>query len=62
MPRVNPDQYMDWDDNELEIEDDEPITRAGRRVNPKAPPKQDLEWEEQRKAQVQRARRGRDQD
>lgn len=63
MPRVNPDQYMDWDnDDELEILDDEPTTRAGKRVNPKAPPKQDLEWEERRRAQVQRARRGREQD
>lgn len=48
MPKVNPDEYMDWDsDEEFVIEDDEPVkpkSTIGRK-----PPKQDLDWEEQRR-------------
>lgn len=64
MPRINPDDYIDHDsDDDLEIQEDEPRTAAGRTPQSiNRPTRQDLDWEERRR-QLQRnkLRRGQDQ-
>lgn len=61
MPRIRVEDYEDFeDDMEINIEEDEPRTRRGQKV-PARPPKQDRDWEENRKAMIQR-KYGRDRD
>lgn len=61
MPRIRVEDYEDFEDDlELNIEEDEPTDRAGRRVQPKHPPKQDRDWEENRKRMQQKRRNLRD--
>lgn len=63
MPRIRVEDYEDFDnENEFDIDDDDPQDRAGRRVYPKHPPKQDRDWEETRKRLQDRRRNYRDQD
>ena len=61
MPRINPDDYLEYDDEDsLDIQADEPVTVTGRKPTPK-PTKEDRDWEERRKAMIQH-RLGRDRD
>jgi hypothetical protein len=61
VPRINPDDYLDFDNEDsLDIQDDEPVTVSGRKPAPK-PTKEDRDWEERRKALIQN-RLGRDRD
>ncbi len=62
MPRIRPDDYLDYDDEDsLDIQEDEPTDKRGRRVQPKQIPKQDRDWEEARRALIHR-KYGRDRD
>lgn len=62
MPRIRVEDYEDFEDAmELDIDDDDPRDRAGRKVQPKHIPRQDKDWEENRKALIQR-KYGRDRD
>lgn len=55
MPRVRVEDYEDFeDDMEINIEEDDPKDRTGRRIVPKHPPKQDRDWEERRKELINR--------
>ena len=52
MPKINPNDYQDWEDpSEFEILEDEPTDRAGRRVKPqpKQVPRVDQDWLANRK-------------
>ena len=61
MPRVRPEDYLDFDDEDsLDIQDDPQTDRRGRPVQPRQVPKQDRDWEETRR-RLQR-RRFRDDD
>ena len=62
MPRVRVEDFEDFeDDMEINIQDDEAVDRAGRKVVPKQIPKQDKDWEEQRREMIHR-KYGRDRD
>ena len=62
MPRIRIEDYEDFeDDMETNIEDDEPRNRQGQKIIPPRPPKQDRDWEENRKNLIQR-KLGRDRD
>lgn len=62
MPRVRVEDYEDFeDDMQIDIQEDDPRDRNGRKVQPKHIPKQDRDWEENRKAMIQR-KYGRDRD
>ena len=62
MPRVRVEDYEDFADNmELDIQEDDAVDRSGRKVQPKHIPRQDKDWEENRKALIQR-KYGRDRD
>jgi len=62
VPRINPDEYLDYSDEEsLEVQDDEPTDRLGRKLNPRQIPREDRVWEENRR-QLQQRRRARDAD
>jgi hypothetical protein len=57
VPRVRNSDIDDqqWDDpTELEIEEDDPVDKHGRRISPKKHPKEDKNWEENRKRQWQK--------
>jgi hypothetical protein len=61
VPRINPDDYLDFDDEDsLDIQNDDPVTVSGRRATPK-PTKEDRDWEDRRKALIQH-RLGRERD
>lgn len=56
MPRIPTHQIpddLDWDDDELDIQEDEPRTKQGA----KRMPKQDKEWEDQRRDHWRRKNR-----
>lgn len=54
MPRIRPDDYLDFDDEDtLDIQADEPVTTTGRKPAPK-PTRIDLDWEERRKELINR--------
>ena len=53
MPRVRVEDYEDFEDDDLNIEDDEPRDRRGQKV-PVKTPKQDRDWEESRKEMINR--------
>ena len=62
MPRIRVEDYEDFeDDMEINIQDDEAVDRAGRKVVPKQIPKQDKDWEESRREMIHR-KYGRDRD
>jgi len=62
VPRVRVEDYEDFADNmELDIQEDDAVDRSGRKVQPKHIPRQDKDWEENRKALIQR-KYGRDRD
>lgn len=62
MPRINPDDYIDYEGDDLEIQEDEPRTRDGRRpASINRPTRQDMDWEERRR-QLQRNKLRRSQD
>ncbi len=62
MPRIRVEDYEDFEDNmEINIQEDDAVDRAGRKIIPKQIPKQDRDWEENRKAMIQR-KYGRDRD
>jgi hypothetical protein len=62
VPRVRVEDFEDFeDDMEINIQDDEAVDRAGRKVVPKQIPKQDKDWEEQRREMIHR-KYGRDRD
>lgn len=62
MPRVRPEDYLDYEDEDsLDIQDDDPTDNRGRRVQPKQVPRQDRDWEETRK-RLQRRKGFRDND
>ena len=55
MPRVRPDDYVEFDDeNSFEVADDEPVNRRGQRVIPSRIPCEDRDWEESRKQSILR--------
>lgn len=55
MPRVRVEDFEDFeDDMELDIKDDDALDRAGRKIIPKQLPKQDKDWEEQRREMIHR--------
>ena len=57
MPRVRPEDYLDYDDEDsLDIQDDLPTDRRGRPVQPRQVPREDRDWEEARKRAQQRRR------
>ena len=50
MPRINPDEYLDYEDEgSLDIQDDDPVSTRGRPAPPVKPTRQDLDWEERRR-------------
>ncbi len=62
MPRIRVEDYEDFeDDMEINIQEDDAVDRAGRKIVPKQIPKQDRDWEENRKAMIHR-KYGRDRD
>ena len=62
MPRIRVEDYEDFeDDMEINIQEDDVVDRAGRKIVPKQIPKQDRDWEENRRAMIQR-KYGRDRD
>ena len=62
MPRIRPDDYLDYDDEDsLDIQPDEPVTLTGRKPIPPKPTRIDRDWEENRRALIQR-KLGRDRD
>jgi len=62
VPRIRPDDYLDYDDEDsLDIQDDEPVTLTGRKPSAPKPTRLDRDWEENRKAMIQR-KYGRDRD
>ena len=55
MPRVRVEDFEDFeDDMEIDIKDDDVLDRAGRKIIPKQLPKQDKDWEEQRREMIHR--------
>jgi len=62
VPRVRVEDYEDFEDDNmsLDIQEDDPRDRHGNKIPPR-PPKQDRDWEENRKALIQR-KLGRDRD
>lgn len=62
MPRINPDDYLDYEDEDsLDIQDDEPTTLTGRKPSAPRPTRIDRDWEENRRAMIQK-KLGRDRD
>jgi len=62
VPRIRVEDYEDFeDDMEINIQEDDVVDRAGRKIVPKQIPKQDRDWEENRRAMIQR-KYGRDRD
>ena len=50
MPRINPEDYLDYDDeNSLDIQNDDPVSTHGRPAPAPKPTRQDLDWEERRR-------------
>lgn len=60
MPRIRPEEFLDYDEvdnQELVIEDDEPRDNRGQIIKPKNPMRQEPSWEENRRRFQRKNRR-----